>query len=165
MNWDAIGAIGDFLGAIGVIVSLVYLAIQIRADTRAKRSSAVHAQVEAFRGFLQTLATEGELSSIYFRGINDFSSLKDVERVRFSSALGHLFRVLEEAYFFQEEGNLDPKFWYGFETSIKEILAYRGVQDWWSTRSHWYNEPFRKFVQTIMAERTSPKMYGEKVNA
>ena len=34
MNWEAIGAIGEVLGAIGVIVTLAYLAVQIRQNTR-----------------------------------------------------------------------------------------------------------------------------------
>ena len=32
MNWDAIGAIAELAGAIGVIASLIYLARQIRQN-------------------------------------------------------------------------------------------------------------------------------------
>ena len=39
MNWDAIGAIAELLGAIGVIASLVYLATQIRQNTATVRAS------------------------------------------------------------------------------------------------------------------------------
>ena len=35
MNLDILGNLGEFLGAIGVIVSLIYLAGQIRQNTRA----------------------------------------------------------------------------------------------------------------------------------
>jgi hypothetical protein len=40
MNWDAIGAVAELLGAAGVIVSLGYLAIQIRQNTAALRGNA-----------------------------------------------------------------------------------------------------------------------------
>ena len=33
MNWEAIGAIGEITGATGVIISVAYLAIQIRKNT------------------------------------------------------------------------------------------------------------------------------------
>ena len=42
MNWEAIGAVGELLGAIGVIVTLGYLAVQIRQNTRATGASTVH---------------------------------------------------------------------------------------------------------------------------
>jgi hypothetical protein len=37
VNWDAIGAIGEVLGAVGVIITLVYLSVQLRQNTRAMR--------------------------------------------------------------------------------------------------------------------------------
>ena len=161
MNWEAIGAIGQIVGALGVVVSLLYLAVQIREDAKARRASAVRGQVEASRGFLQMLATDGELSAIYLRGIRDLNSLRDAELVRFMSTLGYLFRVFEEAYFLWKEGNLDPHVWHGFEAQVKGILAYSGARDWWSTRSHWYNQPFREFVHEKIVESGAPKLYGE----
>ena len=40
MNWDAIGACAEVVGAIGVVVSLVYLAIQVRSNTSALKAGA-----------------------------------------------------------------------------------------------------------------------------
>ena len=37
MNWDAIGAIGEALGAVGVIVTLLYLSLQVKASTLASK--------------------------------------------------------------------------------------------------------------------------------
>ena len=37
MNWEAIGAIGEIVGAAAVVFSLTYLALQLRANTRTMR--------------------------------------------------------------------------------------------------------------------------------
>ena len=37
MNWEAIGAVGEILGAIAVLLSLAYLAVQIRQNTASVR--------------------------------------------------------------------------------------------------------------------------------
>ncbi len=39
MNWDAVGAIAESAGALGVIVSLIYLALQVRQNTKQVRLS------------------------------------------------------------------------------------------------------------------------------
>jgi hypothetical protein len=39
MNWEAIGAVGEVAGAIGVIATLGYLAVQIRHNTRSVRAA------------------------------------------------------------------------------------------------------------------------------
>ena len=161
MNWEAIGAVGEIVGASGVIISLLYLAVQIRGDARAKRAATVHEQSEAFRSFLQMIATDLDLGAIYLRGLRDFRSLEDQDHVRFSSHLGFLFRVFEENFFQWEEGHLDAHLWRGFESPIIDMLAYLGVREWWSTRSHWYSMPFGEFVQTKMSQSGAPSMYRE----
>ena len=161
MNWEAIGAVGEIVGAFGVIVSLLYLAVQIRGDARAKRAATVHEQSEAVRSFLQMIATDQELGAIYLRGLRDFQSLEDWDHVRFSSHLGFLFRVFEENFFQWDEGNLDAHLWRGFESPIIDMLAYPGVREWSSTRSHWYSMPFGEFIQTKMSMSGAPSMYGE----
>jgi hypothetical protein len=161
VNWEAIGAVGEIVGASGVVISLLYLAVQIRGDARAKRAATVHEQSEAFRAFLQMIATDKELGAIYLRGLRDFHSLDEQDRVRFSSHLGFLFRVFEENFFQWEEGHLDADVWRGFESPIADTLAYPGVQAWWLTRTHWYSLPFGEFVQTKINTSGVPSLYGE----
>ena len=88
MNWEAIGAIGEVVGATGVILSLLYLAIQIRGEARAKRASTVHDQSNAYRDFLHSIAADDQLSDIYLRGLRDAEELDETELVRPLSALG-----------------------------------------------------------------------------
>ena len=161
MNWEAIGAVGEVVGAAGVILSLLYLAVQIRGEARAKRAAAVHDQSDAFRDFLQTLANNEELAAIYLRGLRDFSSLKDADLVRFHSALGFLFRVFDEAFFQWKEGTLDAHVWHGFDAPMADMLAYPGVRDWWSTRCHWYSAPFREHIKSKATEAGQPNLYQE----
>ena len=47
MNWDAIGAVGELIGAIAVVITLVYLAIQIRQNTKTVRASTYQSVAEA----------------------------------------------------------------------------------------------------------------------
>ena len=47
MNWDAIGAIGEIIGAAGVISTLIYLAIQIRQNTTAMNRATVRQALES----------------------------------------------------------------------------------------------------------------------
>lgn len=161
MNWEAITAVSELIGAIGVIASLLYLAVQIKADSKARRAATVHDQSEAYRTLLGMIATDSELAKIYYQGIIDFGSLEDFELVRFTSLLGHMFRVFEEAYFQWIEGHLDARVWNGFEGPITDIVAYSGVQAWWSTRSHWYGPEFQEFVQSKLTEAGDANLYGE----
>ena len=161
MNWNAISAIGEAIGAMGVIASLLYLAVQIRSDAKERRAATVNERSGAFREFLRLIAENADLSAVLFRGIQDFGALERTELPRFSALLGYLFRVYEENFFQWKEGNLDPHVWYGLESPVDDILAYPGVQKWWATRSHWYSEEFQAFVHRKISTASTPRLYGE----
>ena len=161
MNWDAIGAIGEAVGAAAVVASLLYLASQIRAEARTRRSEALHAQAEAFSVFLHTLSTNHDLAEIYLIGIHDFHSLRGVQVPRFSALLGHLYRIFEEFFYQRAEGSIDPRVWRGFEGPMDDIIAYPGVQDWWKTRCHWYSQEFQEFIAAKVESNNTPRMYRD----
>ena len=89
MNWDAIGALAELLGALGVIVSLAYLAVQIRQNTaqigeqsRELRLAAIDAIAQSFSRFRDPLIRDPELAALWLRGIADYDGLDEVEQVR-----------------------------------------------------------------------------------
>ena len=45
---------------------------------------------------------------------------------------------------------------------IDDMLAYPGVKDWWSTRSHWYSAPFAELIEAKISAAGVPNMYGEE---
>ena len=162
MNWEAIGAIGEIVGGVGVIISLLYLATQIRRDTRAKRAATIHEQSQDASVFLNTVATNTELADVFFRGTQDFNCLKGSELPRFSALLTSLFRFYEDLYFQWIDGNLDRRIWDGQAATLADVLSLPGVQAWWPTRSHWFNAEFQAMIQKKISEAGVQTMYGQR---
>jgi hypothetical protein len=103
MNWEAIGALGEIAGAIGVIVTLFYLTTQIRQNTKSMRASARQALIDTFYDYVWELGKDESLNDIVGRGLSDFESLSDGEKSRFGNLLlrweGNLYNgiLLREA--------------------------------------------------------------------
>jgi hypothetical protein len=68
MNWDAIGASAEMLGAVGVIATLVYLALQIRQNSHQLRGAATSAVYEYQRSITVMLSEDPDLYKIALRG-------------------------------------------------------------------------------------------------
>jgi hypothetical protein len=162
MDWSEIGALGNLLGALGVVVSLIYLGVQIKHQIREARVTAVHELTENFRGFLMALAENEQLGDIWVRGIYDFPGLAPVERLRLSSALGNAFRIFDTLYNYYNEGIIDAQSWATLEAPVNDLLAYPGIQAWWPTRKHWYSQPYQLRIDDKIAHSRSPSMYGEQ---
>ena len=84
MNWDAIGAVGEIVGALGVLVTLVYLATQIRDNTRSLQAGSLQSVLDGPRDrYFLPMATNRENSEIFARGLNSLDELDDSEKRRF----------------------------------------------------------------------------------
>jgi hypothetical protein len=161
VNWEAITAIGQVVGAFAVVVSLIYLAREVRSNARATRLASMRSMSDAFNRWVQELAKHPHLSELYYRGIHDFESLEGAELVRFSALMDQLFRVYEEMYYQQLEGHLDPRVWCGFEAPMRDVNGYPGVQAWWRSRSHWFSEEFAKLINERQQTAKAPRLYRD----
>jgi len=152
MNWEAIGAIGEVLGAIGVIASLIYLAIQVRASTRA---AAVEAKLESTRmlhGFMDYLIETPELNDIYLRGIDDLNSLSKEDYYRFSNMAFKAFWFFSAAHFQLRMGTLDEGEFQEPLSVMRYWLHHPGCRAWWHKLGHQSASPkFREFVEAEIA--------------
>ena len=95
MNWEALGAIGEVVGAAGVIVTLGYLAIQIRQNAQSVRASAFQEAIRDAAQITDELSHDAELTRIWFAGQHDFEALTGEERRRFAVYCTSVFRRYE----------------------------------------------------------------------
>jgi len=79
VNWEAISAIGQIVGALAVAISLIYLASEVRSSARATRIASERSFVEMFIRFAQQLAEHLHLGELYYRGIHPHAVEKDRE--------------------------------------------------------------------------------------
>ena len=94
MNWQAIGAVGEILGAIAVFVTLVYLALQIRQNTKVTNAGTSSYINDALARIHGAIRSNGEFADIWLRGCRDLDALSETDRVRF---INHLLEMLNLA--------------------------------------------------------------------
>ena len=95
MNWNIISTLAETVGAIAVVTSLVYLAVQVRQNTRATKSGASSYIDEALARILSAIRGDAEFADIWLRGCQDLESLDEIERVRFTSHLLEMLNLAE----------------------------------------------------------------------
>ncbi len=141
MNWEAIGAIGEIVGAAAVFISLVYLAGQIRNQNRESRVSAMHDISVGFRDAILPMATE-DMASIFVKANEDYDSLTDVEAQRIIIIMGQFFRTWEEAFIQHQEGRLDERSWNAIMKYYIKILGAPAVKRAWDLRKEYLDNEF-----------------------
>ena len=80
LNWEAIGAIGEVVGGVAVIATLLYLAAQIRQNAQSVRNTASLSVNEGLAEINRRVSNDPEFAELWLRGLKDYRGLTDVER-------------------------------------------------------------------------------------
>lgn len=152
MNWEALGAIAELLGAIGVIVTLVYLATQIRQNNHQLRGAATTAVYEYQRTLTEMLSADPELYKIALRGNEDLASLSPWEQQRFTIWAIHETGMWEMCHRLLKQGALDEELYHGKANYWLQLHSSPGRREWWNTHSVMLNEGFYGDISRQLVE-------------
>ncbi len=160
MDIMELGAIGELVGGVAVIGSLIYVGIQVRGSTREQRFNSMQQATRETAEVVQFLREPGR-TDIWIEGLKDWNALELRDQVSLSAILSHWFRMFEQLFYQNKAGRVDTDLWAGFERQLRDFVAYPGCQRWWTERGHWYGNTFRAFVATSIATAAGPSLYGE----
>jgi hypothetical protein len=157
MNWEAIGAVGETIGAIAVVVTLVYLAAQVRSGNRALTTTVRDSAFRQLQDWNTQLVADPELPFLFQRGTTDLESLGEVERARFVHVAFSFFKLFENLYMHHRDGSLAGELWEGTKTVFQVYTQQPGLRVYWDARRHFFNEDFAEMVDSL---EPSPIMSG-----
>ena len=150
MNWEALGAIGEIVGAIAVVVTLGYLAVQIRQNTRSVRAS-TYQSITSFIAEMNRVVEENpDLARIIRVGALDLSQLSPDERIRFAGNMSTRFRHYENLYYQYRTGMLDERQFEGFRRLFSWHLRFAGTAAWWTGAAAYYSDDFVAYVGSLL---------------
>ena len=83
MNWDAIGAVAESVGALAVLITLVYLTIQVRVGNKQRELEALRHNWDGLNGMCELFSESTEKASIVIRGRESLKNLTPEEYLVF----------------------------------------------------------------------------------
>ena len=121
MTLENLANIGEFVGGIAVIISLLYLALQIRQNSKIVRAAAYQSFNEANARVLHTMAQGPPAAETMTKGLADIRSLSPAESFQFITLVVSLLQSFQTAYFQHRDGLLPDDLW----------RNHRAVGRWW----------------------------------
>ena len=146
MSWEAIGSIGEVVGAAGVLASLIYLAVQIRQNTLLMRGT--------IRQQLTTASQENmyhwaECADVVAK-LRSGADLEMEERLRLNQMCRAMFRGWANYAYQHQIGLLDSSEWGGMAVTIRNLLASPWMLKEWEAMREEFSENFVTEVETII---------------
>jgi hypothetical protein len=161
MTLEDLGNIGDFLGGIGVIITLLYLAIQIRQNTRQLKADSMSAQTIALENsgsdiarWIAEIVENRDLAELWGRGLTDIEQLDQTDRLRFDYLGMQLLQAWQTMYRRSIQAN-DPELWEITLRYLKMYFRSPGFQALWANNRRLLVSGFVTAVEKVFPKSES----------
>ena len=148
MSWDSIGAIGEIVGALAVIVSLVYLARQIRNQNLESRAATVQAVLQSNAATISQLQ-DPDLAQIWIAGLKGLDALSAIDHFRLVVYLTTVLRSYEIAYFQWRNSRLDDETWLALIAVARDVKSTPVMTQFLEIRRHHFRPEFVEYLEEL----------------
>lgn len=153
MNWEIIGATGEWAGALAVVASLIYLASQIRISNKQTQSSARFSFLDSYGQMSASIIENKHSASVYRRGLSA-EDLDPDEELQFLFLLGQWINTWSVMYELHCEGQLPEGQWFIARTDLLSTLTTVGGREYWGRLGELGTQPaFFNMVEELLSEQ------------
>jgi hypothetical protein len=153
-HWDLARfvAVTEIGASIGVMVSVIYLAIQIHGGNQQLRAQSYQSTLEMLHKPLELVVQDQSLADMVVRAEAEPESLTTGEWQRYSDLQLLRFDAYEHAYYAHGDGEIREELWQGIDSSFSSRMASRGFQEFWARMGSAFAEPFHGFVEAKLRQ-------------
>ena len=152
MDFQALANIGEFVGAVAVVVSLIYLAVQVRQNTISQQTENYTRALDRISAQQSQLERDGKFAMMLSRGVRDAKSITPEERVQFTWAFYEIFGAFEFMFHAAKNNAIPEEVWNRWELTIDFWLSFPGVVTWWEVRPAPFTDSFTAFVDSAITD-------------
>ncbi len=161
MPLEQLANIAEVIGMIVVAVTLIFLTVQMRHNTRATKSATANESVSTVTAWYREIGNSEQSCTLLYNALADPESQTPEEWLQFVMNLHGLFLAFQNSYYLAREGTLDDR----INQSLTEVIVgfknQPGFQLFWRQRKAIFFPEFQDYVDTAMSadRRVSEGLY------
>jgi hypothetical protein len=146
MNWDAISAIAEVLGAVAVVASLVYVGRQVAQNTAMMRVAAASETLERDHGLVLPMIESEELAEIWLKGDDGLNELSEANRQRLLLFERRAITLWHHNFQLRRQELLSDATWYYQNQMIRHLSHRQAMREAWNIFKNTFETSFQEYV-------------------
>ena len=148
MNWDAVGAVGEVVGAVAVVATLLFVARDIRQNSKSLAISALRDTTAQWNQWSNMIASSSDLADIVAKGNKAFSNLSESEKLRYGAYVQSFFDNVESYRSLVVEHNAEKDLDVLVSITARRIII-PGFAAWWNENAADYDADFVAWINNL----------------
>ncbi|MFT6796518.1 MAG: hypothetical protein ACJART_001660 [Maribacter sp.] len=150
-NLEQVALIIEIIGGIVIIVSLIFVGLQLKESAKATRSSTAVTTVSELTSWYSNLGNSEQGSYVFWNFMTNPDSITPVERFQAIMNLHGILLTWQNSYYLVKEGTLDKRVQESLLEIINGVKNNPGFQIFWQSRKAIFLKEFQEYVEEIMA--------------
>ena len=154
MTITELGSIGELVGSIAVVITLIYLTTQLRQNTRAIRAAATQALDQSITDNIALWASTQEKAVLMERALTSYDSLSEEEVIHFHALVAAFFLSMDSNFWSHRNKLMPPELWDREQEVIRAWVNQPGGRIAWERKRSQLSRPFREHVEANLLEES-----------
>jgi len=148
VNWDALAAVADIVAAAAVVITLIYLAKEVRHNSRSIEIAALRDTTAQWHQWSNMIVSSSDLAEIVAKGNLGYDKLAASERLRYGAYVQTFFDNVESVWALNREYGVEKDLDV-LESIVRRRITFNGFIECWSDYADDYSSEFVQWIESI----------------
>jgi len=152
MNVQDLAAVAEIVGGLAVVVSLIYVGLQVSDSTSAIRSTAASDATTAMQSWYLEMGSNRQASDMWFNAMTSPEPLSTHDEFQFMMSMHSVLLGMQNSYLLSKEGTLDAEFREAVTTAIVAVKDLPGMDRFWRQRRGFFHTGFAEYIDGLLGQ-------------
>lgn len=145
-------SVAEIIGAFAVVVSLVYVGMQVNDSASAVRAASANDANVSLQAWYLQIGTNQQTSELFYRALTSEEALSNEEEFQYLMMLHGAFLAFQNSYLLAEEGTIDTELREAITAAIVGIKQLPGMRRYWRQRKSYLHSGFAAYVDQLIEQ-------------
>jgi len=158
-----IASIAEIIGAVAIVLSLIFVGVQLKDSTRATRSATANEAISTLTAWYAEIGTDEQTSSLFWNAMADPEARTPEEWFQFTMVFHGIMLTFQNSFYLANEGTLDEEIHQSMTEVLVGVKDQPGLRRYWGQRKSIFYRDFQDYVDSILAveRRVSDGIYKD----
>ena len=148
------GSLGELIGGVAIIVSLIYVGVQVKDSAKATKSAAANDASVSMQSWYLKLGSNRQASDLWLDAMRSPEPLSMHDEFQFLMSMHAVFLGFQNSYLLSKEGTLDPEIREALTFAIIAVKDLPGMDRYWRQRRGFLHSGFASYVDGLRTRDT-----------
>ena len=151
-------SIAEIVGAVAVVLSLIYVGVQVNDSASAVRSASANDANVAVQNWYLQIGSDAQTTRIFYEGLISEEALPTFDEYQFLMMFHAAFLAFQNSYLIAAEGTIDSELVDALTGAIVLVKDLPGTRRYWRQRKTTFHSGFVRYVEALLEQDSSSEM-------